>query len=105
MIWTGSLINACNSGFGENILTVMKMILVPIAAMALLLAGCAEDRETRIRRETDEAVEATKRAGKETGEAAKAVGDKIVDKTKEGIGKAAEATEKGAKKVKDKVKD
>ncbi len=83
----------------------MKIIIVPIAALALLLAGCAEDRDSRIRRETDEAVEAAKRAGKETGDAARAVGDKVVDKTKEGIGKAADATERAAKKVKDKVKD
>ena len=83
----------------------MKMILVPMAALALLLAGCAEDKDTRIRRETDEAVEATKRAAKETADAARAVGDKVVDKTKEGIEKAAEATEKAAKKVKDKVTD
>ena len=59
----------------------------PIAALALLLAGCAEDKDTRVRRETDEAVQATKRAAKETGEAAKAVGDKVVDKTKKGVGK------------------
>ena len=83
----------------------MKMIIVPIAALTLLLAGCAEDKDSRIRRETDEAVEAAKRAGKETGDAARAVGDKVVDKTKEGIGKAADATERASKKVKDKVKD
>jgi|GEM_PF-3920313 len=83
----------------------MKIIIVPIAALALLLAGCAEDNDTRVRRETDEAVAAAKRAGKETGDAARAVGDKVVDKSREGVGKAADATERAAKKVKDNVKD
>jgi len=83
----------------------MKTLLIPITVAVLMLAGCSEEKNTDLSRESKEAGRAIKEAAKETGDVAKEVGKEIVDKTRKGVGIAAEATEKAAKKVKEKVKD
>jgi hypothetical protein len=82
---------------------IVKKTLITL--MIGSLAGFAAFGQDTAKDELKKTGQDIKKAGKDTGHAAKHAGKGVAKGTKKGVNKAASGTEKGAEKVKEKTKE